>query len=368
MTTNYLPVSTLGDDAWNESMHWLKPAKFFYYPKLLATPFVTGWKKKRANFETEENKKDLKIVADSGGYQISTQDAKVNALDVLEWQQGIADIGFTLDYPVHGYQSNVKNYKEYTKEYFDKCMKASNDAAWSMLETNEENKYRYPGAEKKMEVWGVLHGRNITELREWYEHLTKEHTFPGYSIPITDTAKTNKGFGLLGWFDQLPIAHEIDAPIHWLGRSEALIVVVVAKLSQVTGHNYTYDTSSSIAGPRWGGYFDPYYHNMISLSMHEERRAKLSGLPCDCPVCKEHTVEEMANSNHAMLLHNVYCRIKWNDYVNALVSDDDLFKITVNRLLDSNRSRAKQKNQIWDAIDQLIFSKAKKSGDLNEFW
>jgi len=366
MATSYLPVSRLVNPDWDKCMHWNKPAEYFYYPKFLATPFVTGWKKKRADFETEENKDELYICADSGGFQIATQDEKVNAMDVLEWQQGIADVGLTLDYPVHAYESNVKEYKAYTRDFFLQCMKASNENAWSMLEHNEENRYRYPGAKKKMEVWGVLHGVNITELREWYEHLTKEHEFPGYSIPATDAVNTHKG--LLGWFEQLPMALEIDAPIHWLGRSEPLIVIVLAKLSEVRGYDYTYDTSSSIAGPRWGKYYDPYYHNLLWLSSKEENRVNINKLPCNCPVCKRHTVQEMVETNHYLLLHNVYCRTMWNDYVNAIVTDDDLFKKAINRIINSTRSWTKNKKQIWDLLENLLYGEKKKYGDLNEYW
>ncbi len=348
--TSYLPVTRFVNDLWNDNMHWNKPAPYFFYPYCLVTPFVTGMKTVRSDFGSEA--KNMKVFADSGGFQVVTLDKRISHLDVLHWQEGIADVGFSLDIPPYSYDTHAKGYSGYTNDYFKKCMRLSCNNANEMLEAKQN---------PDMELWSVLQGKNSSELMAWHKYQTKSHDFPGYCISINAAVhtKTEK----FSWLDQLNVTHLIDKPLHWLGRCEPLVVMLLAKLSTITGNKYTYDTSSTIVGSRFGKYYDPYNHSLLWLSKYEENRPNISTLPCDCPICSKHTIDDLSNtkSPHLMVLHNLYCRVRYNDYVNAIITDDELFNKAIKQYLFSTGTNKKSTEQIMTHINHIIYNEDKHS-------
>lgn len=364
---NYMPVSiTFNKVDWRHAMHWYKKDynehtekyHYYYYPYVFVSPFVTGMKTTREkDFPQAEH-----IVADSGGYQIGVhrKGVKVSALDVLRWQEKIADVAFTLDIPVHSYESEVTDYKYYTNEYFERCMIQSNNNAWKMLEAQEN---------QKMELWGVVQGGNYQDLSKWYKALTKEHTFKGYTFPMAGSFAPKKKEDFFG---QLKFAKEVDTNFHFLGRCEPLLVILLAKLSQITGHYYTYDTSTAATGLMLGKYHDPMFLSSLSFSKKiPEARVKFDmdgPPPCDCPVCSKHTVKEMIDGYYTLLLHNVYVRKKFNDFIYVMVQDDDIFREVVNKYLNLQPRYQKNKKILKEKVNELIYGEERKSGNVDEYY
>ena len=355
MTAHYLPVCRILPTmkAWNEAMHWLNPPKYFFYPYLLVSPFTTGF----GTYRSDLGDAKLNVYADSGGFQIATQNLKVSSLDVLRWQEGIADVGFTLDSPPFSYNFKV-NDSMYPRDYFLRCLKKSTHEANVMFEAREN---------KKMKLYAVLQGKNLDELHEWFNAQTKEHEFEGYAIALTGVV--NVVGGVYSWLDVLSFAHEINKPIHWLGRGEPLIALMIAKLSQITKQTYTYDTSSSSVDPRFGKYYDPYFQNLLWLAKNEKDRVNIDTPPCFCPVCSKHTLEEIINANHLLAMHNLYVLKTFNEYSNAIVKDDELFRRNIERILKiSGKVPESRVSIITDKIEHIIYGEEKKTTSLSEFW
>jgi hypothetical protein len=135
---------------------------------------------------------------------------------------------------------------------------------------------------------------------------------------------------------------------------------------------YTYDTSSAAMGLMMGKYHDPYYLSSLSYTkknIAEQVKFDLDGPnPCDCPVCQKHTVNEMINNYYPMLLHNVYVRKRWNDYVNVMVKDDECFDDVINKILRLQPVYQKNKELYKDNINTLIYDEPKKQGGVESFW
>jgi hypothetical protein len=357
--TAYLPVSiTFSRADWRFKMHWYKDNPYYYYSKLFVSPFVTGMDCTREKDFPEATY----VVADSGGYQIGVHRKGINVsvLDVLRWQEKIADVAFTVDIPAYSYETEVEGYRYYTQEYFERCMIESNKNAWKMLEAQEN---------PKMQLWGVVQGGNYNDLKKWYDALTKEHTFKGYTLPMasTFTPKENEDF-----FGQLQFAKEVDTNFHFLGRCEPLLVVILAKMSQQTGHYYTYDTATAATGLMLGKYHDPMFLSSLSFSKKKpETQVKfdMNGPPpCDCPVCSKHTVAEMIDGYYTLLLHNVYVRKRFNDYVNVMVQDDQIFNEIINKFLNLQPRYQKQKKELKDKINRLIFDEKIRTGGIDNYF
>lgn len=361
----YLPVTiTFKRPEWRSAMHWYKSNPYYFYPYIFASPFVTGMNKSRdADFPEAEW-----ITADSGGFQISKLGKKVSCLDVLEWQvtKIKADVAFTVDVPAYAYRSEVDNMKYYPQEDFKKYMEASNQNAWTAASKLEE----YKNEGYKTKIWAVIQGGNYTDMQQWYKHLTTTYgEFPGYTFPMWSSFNPAPQ---QDWLSQLKFAKEIGTDFHFLGKCEPLLVTVFAKLAQKTKRFYSYDTSSAAMGLMMGKYHEPYFMSSLSYTKKnviDQVKFDMDGHPpCDCPVCVKHTNYEMINNYYPLLLHNVYVRKRWNDYVNVMVQDDNIFDDLINKLLRAQPVYQKNKEQYKEGINNLIYDEAKKSGGIDAFF
>jgi len=352
VVSRYLPV--IEDYAkrpgYEGNLHWDRRNPYFYYPYIFVSPFVVGFKVTRKDFQKPEYRNDdLTIYADSGGFQIAVKHQKASVLDILRWQEGLADIAFTVDVPAYSYRDPSEKFKGYPRQYFERCLAKSVENAELMMSAKEN---------EKMQLWAVLQGRNITETMEWYKAITKNYEFDGYCVAIT--AAVNNTEAKEDWISQLAITRYLDTNIHFLGRCEPLIALVLAKLSSVTGKTYTYDSSTSAGSFRWGKYLDPYFQSAWSLSKYEEKRIKVNMLPCNCPVCRKHTIEELADTKKGYLLymHNVYVKVVFDKFANAIATDDDLFKRVLRKIVNSmNLSRDLKRKTIRE-VEDIIYNDA----------
>lgn len=356
--TYYFPVSITLPQNWNVAEHWYKSNPYFYYGNVFTSPFVTGIRTSRKKDFPESEY----VIADSGGYQFvtGTNPPKIGVLDILRWQENIADVAFTLDLPAYSYQPEVDGYRYYTEKYFQKCMDFSNKNAWLMLESQQN---------KKMQLWGIVQGGNGYDQKRWYDALTKEHTFPGYAFPMASTFNPRAKDD---WISQLQFAKSINTNFHFLGRSEPLLVLVYAKLAQKTKKIYTYDTASAAMGLMQGKYTEPYFLSSLNFTkINIKDRVKFDENdhpPCDCPVCKKHTIKEVIETYGLLLLHNVYVRVKWNDYCNVVVKDDDVFNDIVNKLLRLHPIYKKSVESYKEGINSLIFDETKNQLSVESFF
>lgn len=364
--TYYLPVTvSFRGDKFADKLHWVKDNPYFYYPYVFVSPFVTGMK---SNRETDFPEAKY-ITADSGGYQIGVhqKDSKgVSVIDVLRWQEGIADVAFTVDIPTFSYEQEIKHtdytrptiYRHYTDKYFEKAMKQSVLNANKMYEAQEN---------EKMELWGVCQGGNYNDLKKWFKSLTKEHRFDGYTFPMASTFSPR---AKEDWLGQIRFAKEAGTNFHFLGRCEPLLVTIFAKLSLKTGKYYTYDTSSAAGGLMLGKYHDPYSLRSLSYAKKVEHvNFDLDGPnPCDCPVCSKHTVDEMINGYYKLYLHNVYVRQAYNNYVNVMVQDDDLFNNLINKQLEMVGAYKKHKRHYKQLIDNIVYDEPLKTNRIEDFF
>jgi tRNA-guanine family transglycosylase len=337
-------------------MFWYKDNPYFFYPAVFVSPFVTGMKRTRAkDFHEAEY-----IIADSGGFQIMSQKLNTGWLDILRWQEEIADVAFTLDTPCYSYDSEVEDYKYYTDEYFDRAMRQSNDTAWKMQEAKSQD--------SKMQLWGVVQGGHYEDLMKWYKDLTSNHTYQGYTLPLASTfnpkVKQN-------WLSQLQFVKEVNTNFHLLGRCEPLMVLVLAKLAQVTKKYYTYDTSSAAMGLMLGKYHEPYFMSSLRFSkIKPETRVNFTSdkLPCDCPVCSKHTFMEMVEKYYTLFMHNVYVRVRYNNYANVMCQDDEVFHELVNKFCNLQPTYRKNQDMLKSEIDKLIYGTEQIHGGVSDFF
>lgn len=133
----------------------------------------------------KRNKEETFVVADSGGYQLSTGVLKFDHINpdtmrhkILKWMESTADYSMILDIPT----TSCSNPKSFI--YQESKTKNQNDMFRDCLNYTIDNcqyflKHRTPGATKLL---NVLQGRNDTEGDIWWDQV-KDFDFEGWAIP-----------------------------------------------------------------------------------------------------------------------------------------------------------------------------------------
>ena len=204
----------------------------------------------------------------------------------------------------------------------------------------------------KMKLWGVIQGKNFEECKRWHEDLTKDHEYDGYSIALSINAGAKDK---IPWIQQLMFAKTIPKRFHFLGWSEPLFVIVLTKLAKVMDIAYTFDSSTANIGARFGKYIDPNSFHHIWLSKKRQNRSTISKLPCNCPVCSKHTVEDMCWIPELINLHNLFVKFNFCNSINTKVDDDEQFKKLVNKYIQSNPTYRNHRDSIFSQIMGLIY-------------
>jgi len=291
MSSTYLPVTKY--EKYKSHRYWLDDNPYFTYNNILVSPFTTGLNRSRNDF------KNATIYADSGGYQIAKQRLRVSAMHILHFQENIADVGFTVDVPPH-------SFGDYTDAHFMKCMRKSNANAELMWRFKEND---------CMKLFSVIQGSTSWELETWYYDSIKDHDFDGYCISLSNP----KSDISMPWFRPLELAKTIKKPMHFLGSSNRLFALALARFSRIMKINYTYDTSSSTVGVRFAEYMIPTTFKQISFSSTVRPIEKL---PCSCPICSKYTVIDLRYNLPLVMLHNLYVQVSFCEKVNSLNDDD----------------------------------------------
>jgi tRNA-guanine family transglycosylase len=328
MASIYLPVTKFEKIPFHRFFNIDNP--YFNYPNIIVTPFVTGMNR------TKEEFKDAKIYADSGGFQIVTLGKKVKTLDILYWQQNIADVSFTVDIPPHSFGDN------FTRDQFLKCMKKSNKNADIMkaLKTNE-----------KMQLWAVIQGTTIEELSLWYNNISDREEYPGFCISLS-IHKSGKN---IPYIEQLEFAKTIKKPIHFFGYSDNLFALILARFSRLTKQTYTYDSSTSTIGDRYGKYIDPINFKHISFSL----KNRPPTLICKCPICTKYAARQLQFNTSLINLHNLYIKIKFCEFANIVSEYDELFVSVLDKYIPDDKNH----DEIRSKALNLLF---KKIPDVNK--
>lgn len=287
---------------------WWEENSFFKYDSMLCSAFY-GMADRWNYREDYKIPKDFLLIADSGGFEQATQGVRIEAIDVLKWQENNADIALTLDIP----PVNPENLK-FTEDqhFFEACAKQSLRNA----ECAQRNR-------KNIKLYNVLQGHTIEQLDFWSQKRLNE--FDG-------TALSHKSKFLVWLSVQAMYAKEQGVQnIHVLtgtGYNSVPIIVYLKKHFKTV----TFDSSSYGMGARRMQYNLPYrYHIFFGRNYNN----KIKTLPCDCPICQNITIEDLQSGTSVagalLSLHNLYNYIQHVEFLNTISDDEELFTNYINR-------------------------------------
>jgi tRNA-guanine family transglycosylase len=254
---------------------------------------------------------DVKIWGDSGGFQIGSfgkkgKTIKISVSSILVWLEANADVGMNVDIPPWfvNFNSSIKQSIE----------------NFNLFEDYRQN-YR-------MKLYNILHGTNLQEINTWY-NAVKNFNFNGWAIGIKPS--NNIFLQLLGYL----VLHENDAlnlkdSCHFFGMSSIQNMISLSMLANNFDTDVTFDSSSFNMGSRMRAYYLPMsVRNFVMFGRDNNR--KMSNLPCNCPVCRNTTIQEMYSQDLwytpiLLSLHNLYQFVEVNKMINIVSKDYEVFE------------------------------------------
>ncbi len=294
------------------TLDWWTDTAIFNYDALLVSAFygMDIWDfREFYNIPT----KDFTFIADSGGFQLWSQNVKIDPIEVLRWMEHNADIGMTLDVPplIPGSMKSFEDFEMY-KKYSDKSKK------------NYELMHRSRRSDD-LEILKVIHGASPRELQYFYDNVA-HLDFDGYAFSPKPAREEQIAL-------TISFAKHIGAKkVHiFLGTGMSTLPVII--YGKRFFERLTYDSASfSLQGAKFRSYVLPFKPSS-AIDFGKNYTGTLDRLPCNCPVCQISTVDIFNIDKHTttaklseslpgglIALHNLYVWLSYMDFLEALSS------------------------------------------------
>lgn len=314
----YLPV--LGERFISKNVYWWRKDNEHYSTnQFLVSPTVTGLRTTRKTLFPDGDDTAF-ILADSGGFQILTRNLKFSQLDILRWQEEIADVGIMLDYPCY-----VPGLSE----------RQLDDLYEKSLERTKDNAVILSNTSTSIKLYGAVHGRDFPTQLRWFRELDDVYQFDGYAITISQTSPLPQMDKII---TSALMAKEIGRPCHFLGGGHVKALFMFARLAHLLKQDISCDTSSYVVGARFGIYFMPTFlgGNQQSIFMAEdiEKRNVLESLPCRCSACRKSDYDTLLTSDTLRDVHNLHTLHLIKDVAVSVATNDEVFESYFKLLID----------------------------------
>lgn len=276
---------------------------------------------------------DFLLVGDSAGFQVATfkeqgKPCDITPLESLRWQEENCNIVMNLDVP-----PNLFNKTDY--ENFKQCL----DESCKNFEFFEKNRINY-----NVKFYNVLHGDKIPLMEQWYNRV-KDFKFDGWATGIKPTGDPMlQALGFMFLYEKGEFDNCVKGQ-HFFGVSGKHVVpTMVYCASKLRGNMVTYDSSSYNTGSIFREYKLPFDIGP-TLGFGDKMKTNnphLKILPCMCPVCQKSDVDDMNRTDiiggTTISLHNMYQYIHYNNVLNSIVHDKEVFLQYLKDIGISNRA------------------------------
>ena len=310
------------------STQWWRDDCFFKYNALLVSAFY-GMKVGFNFRELLDIKKDTLLIVDSGGYQVIRQNAWIEPIELIKWQEKNADICLILDNPPYYMDiTKVEDRIISEQESFDRGL----ERTLRFTEIMERNK-----TSDTLKVYNVLHGVTVKDMKFWYEKMSR-FKFNGWALSMHPPAPMRAGV-----ISSLIYTLEQPESVHFLLGSGFNTMPVVVYASKRLFKSTTLDSLSYHAHGFRQQYVLPWGlgHDVYDYGWKKDNE-KIQ-LPCPCPVCKEMTIEQMTASplgGRPLSLHNLWLSIQYTEFLKALCQNEERYKNYINNNYPEEVSKA----------------------------
>ncbi len=318
----------------NHELWWWGSKGYYRHGALLLNYFH----QKNLNRDNMFIPEDIKIICDSGGYELLSRRAKglpcnIQAIDVLKWQESVGDIGLTLDLsPV-----NLQATGEGGKSVATAPLPISHQEFLNRLEETCRNNDIFQNnrnRSSKLKIYNVVHSGmgNISSISEWYERV-KDYKFEGWSIapkPPSDAFKVALD-GMFLW------DRGVRENLHVLGISGIKVLPVLVYMEKyiknISTDSFSYGVNAIVRK-----HMSPYQPDFF----FKPAEHKYSKIPCICPVCSKIKIDDLYRTDvpgYAVIaLHNLWQYLNYLTYLEALVEDTESFNKYISKHINLEKA------------------------------
>jgi len=283
---------------------------------------------------------DKILITDSAGFQFASfakkgETCDITALESLKWQEENGDIIMNLDIPPN-LDGNL---------VYEDFIKALNISVKN-FQFFQDNRKNY-----NTKLLNVLHGETYDLMNIWYEKV-KHFKFDGWGLgikPPFDPMLQAVGFMFLwekGEFDK-----ESTKWLHFFGTSGKNVVPTIVYAAHILEKvkkvkiDVSFDSSSYNIGSIYRTYYLPFDKgpHLSFGDKFKKLNPNLKELPCTCPVCR--SIKDINELNRSDIyagtlisLHNMYQYIQYNDLLNSLVEQKNVFIDYLNKFGTSEKT------------------------------
>jgi len=278
---------------------WNKETSIWYYPNLLISAYHAD--KIEDIRKLMGIDKDVKILYDSGGYQMVTLGGNINPKDLIELQLKNSNAGLILDNPPFKIGLGNSQFGESMNEdEISICLnKTKENAKIAMANNIGPNKIR---------LYGVVQGESWEQINRWYDsmHELEEEYGKFDAWAMSPKPSTIALYGIL------LLERKIKTPIHFLQATSREAISTTAYIRKLSKNLITIDSSNFSSGTRYGRIIN--YEHLGIFDIGEGKREKnKKGWFCDCPICRERKIdiENLSTTDLKYInIHNLYQIVK----------------------------------------------------------
>jgi len=213
--------------------------------------------------------------ADSGGFIYKKYRLTLKPERILEIQEKMgADIASTLDFPIQ-------------------CKAMSESANISRTIRNAKLAFSLK-KDSEMLLFASINGYDPIVLRNAVKHLKRHGNFDGFAIGSLMPRYGN--YRLLIDFILAVKLEAGETPVHVYGLGSPLVTHLLIYLGVDS-----FDSSYFVVASGKRNYSIPGYGRTEFRHLHE-----YDSVPCRCPVCQKHSLDELRKNRELLTLHNLW--------------------------------------------------------------
>jgi queuine/archaeosine tRNA-ribosyltransferase len=278
----------------------------FTHDYMLLSQFYFGKDNPREKFDIHPR---VKLMGDSGGYQIFTQQVAAEPIHVLKWQEDYCSVGMTLDVPPDA--EGARNH-----DYFLKCLDRTEGYVDSMARNRSES------TPFDLKLLNVVQGECPSDVEVWMKRIMQyQDNFDGFAFPFRAGLPLDFIFWTVG-----RMIEEKPKRIHLLSATGYKLIPMLCFIAHRTDTIISVD-STSHSTPASAHKFIVPGGRRIRLG---ERNKDLTKMPCNCPTCSSINIEDIRTSRGSALgllaMHNLWQSIEWLNMADALTADFEAFE------------------------------------------
>lgn len=318
----------LGED--KKTLGWWRENDVLNYKSLLYSFYFSQQFDLRDYFGIGD---DSFLFGDSGGFSVVSQDAKIDAENVIKWQLLNCDAGVILDIPPYSFSGKAQFGGNAAKKF----VPSLHVTVQNIQRAREYLLRKRDAIRPEFQWWGVIQGETYEQKEEWYSRVWNEYQFEGCAL------SPKPSYDVVQIASHMTLAYRKGIKrLHVLQVTGKTGVATIIYLMKMWGEPFELVTFDSSTYARQAA-IRRYMKSIDDYAFIE----KAEELECTCPVCSRVKnsgvfLESTGEAVWILALHNLWKTVQEIEKIKAM-EPDELYKKYINNTIVYKFARTPEK-------------------------